>query len=129
MHDVPDQAYQPSNFSFPRREFGKSALVKRAFQASWFIAMYNTSDSSPGKISHSALCAGIKFDLHRRRRGILNTSLNAKFASVIKGNVAVLIKTLLILIKANNYLINPGWPPQFVRAGAGSASQWSADPH
>ena len=22
VHDVPDQAYQPSNFSFPRREFG-----------------------------------------------------------------------------------------------------------
>ena len=35
VHDVPDQAYQPSNFSFPRREFGKSAPVKRAFQASW----------------------------------------------------------------------------------------------
>ena len=36
MHDVPYQAYQPSNFSFPRREFGKSAPVKRSFQASWF---------------------------------------------------------------------------------------------
>ena len=36
VHDVQDQAYQPSNFSFPRREFGKSAPVKRAFQASWF---------------------------------------------------------------------------------------------
>ena len=36
QHHVPDQAYQPSNFSFPRREFGKNALVKRSFQATWF---------------------------------------------------------------------------------------------
>ncbi len=35
-HDVPDQAFQSTHTSFPRREFGKSAPVKRSFQATWF---------------------------------------------------------------------------------------------
>ena len=30
------QAHQPLNFSFPQREFGKSTVVKRSFQAQWF---------------------------------------------------------------------------------------------
>ncbi len=36
VHEVADQAYQPTHISFPQREFGKSAPVKRSFQATWF---------------------------------------------------------------------------------------------
>ena len=43
--------------------------------------MYNTSDSSPGKMSQSALCGGTTFDVDKRRRGIPDKSLIANFAS------------------------------------------------
>ena len=36
VRDVPDRAFQPTHISFPRREFGKSAPVRRSFQATWF---------------------------------------------------------------------------------------------
>lgn len=36
VHAVPNQPYQPTHIQFPRREFGKSAPVKRSFQACWF---------------------------------------------------------------------------------------------
>ena len=36
VYSVPEQAFQPFNITFPRREFGKSTPVKRSFQASWF---------------------------------------------------------------------------------------------
>ncbi len=36
VHDVPEQAFQPTHISFPPREFGKRAPVKRSFQATWF---------------------------------------------------------------------------------------------
>lgn len=36
VYDVPDQAFQPAYISFPCREFGKSAPMKRSFQATWF---------------------------------------------------------------------------------------------
>ena len=36
VHDVPDKAFQPTHISFPRREFGKSAPVRRSFQATGF---------------------------------------------------------------------------------------------
>ena len=44
--------------------------------------MYNISDSSPGKMSHTVLCGGTIFDIDERRRGILDKSLTAKFASI-----------------------------------------------
>ena len=44
--------------------------------------MYNISDSSPGKMSHSALCGGTIFDVDERRRGVPDKSLTAKFASI-----------------------------------------------
>ena len=31
-----DKANQPLHFDFPKREFGKTKIVKRAFQAHWF---------------------------------------------------------------------------------------------
>ena len=34
--DLPEKAHQPRKFNFPKREFGKSKLVKRSFQSSWF---------------------------------------------------------------------------------------------
>ena len=36
VRDVPDRAFQPTHISFPRGEFGKSAPVRRSFQATWF---------------------------------------------------------------------------------------------
>ena len=36
VHDVPDEAFQPTHISFPRRQFGISAPVNRSFQAAWF---------------------------------------------------------------------------------------------
>ena len=36
VHDVPDEAFQPTHTSFPRRQFGVSAPVNRSFQAAWF---------------------------------------------------------------------------------------------
>lgn len=36
VHDVPDEAFQPPRLTFPRRQFGISAPVNRAFQAAWF---------------------------------------------------------------------------------------------
>ena len=36
VHAVPNQPYQPTHIQFPRREFGKSAPVKRSFKACWF---------------------------------------------------------------------------------------------
>ena len=34
--DVPDQPHQPLTFAFPKRSFGKKALVFCSFQPSWF---------------------------------------------------------------------------------------------
>ena len=34
--EVGENPHQPSDFNFPKREFGKSTIVKRSFQASWF---------------------------------------------------------------------------------------------
>ena len=38
IHDVPDEAFQPTHITFPRRQFGVSAPVNnnRSFQAAWF---------------------------------------------------------------------------------------------
>ena len=36
MPTIGDKAYQPSNFCFPQREFGKTSVVKRSFQPQWF---------------------------------------------------------------------------------------------
>ena len=36
VYDVTDQPFQPNHIKFPYRQFGKSAPVQRAFQASWF---------------------------------------------------------------------------------------------
>jgi len=36
IKDLPDNPYQPSNFSFPVRVFGATTQVNRSFQASWF---------------------------------------------------------------------------------------------
>ena len=36
LPEIGDKAHQPLNFSFPQREFGKSSVVKRSFQAQWF---------------------------------------------------------------------------------------------
>ena len=33
---VPDAAHQPRTFEFPKREFGKTSVTYRAFQAKWF---------------------------------------------------------------------------------------------
>ena len=33
---VPDAPHQPRGFDFPKREFEKKSVVKRAFQAKWF---------------------------------------------------------------------------------------------
>ena len=33
---VPEEPYQPSNYNFPRREFGQKNVVCRSFQSSWF---------------------------------------------------------------------------------------------
>ena len=35
--ELPEHPYQPTDFTFPRRSFGKSKLVtKRSFQSAWF---------------------------------------------------------------------------------------------
>ena len=34
--DLPEKAHQPREFSFPKREFGKTKVLKRSFQPSWF---------------------------------------------------------------------------------------------
>ena len=34
---VPEEPYQPLNYSFPRREFGQKTTAARSFQSSWFI--------------------------------------------------------------------------------------------
>lgn len=34
--DMPDHAFQPTNITFPRRQFGITTPVKRCFQVSWF---------------------------------------------------------------------------------------------
>ena len=44
--------------------------------------MYNTSDSLPGKMSQSAQCGGTTLNVDKRRRGIPDKSLIAKFASI-----------------------------------------------
>ena len=36
VYAVPDKPFQPTQIQFPRREFGKSAPVRRSFQATWF---------------------------------------------------------------------------------------------
>jgi hypothetical protein len=33
---IGDSPHQPSNFKFPKREFGQSTIVKRSFQPQWF---------------------------------------------------------------------------------------------
>ena len=37
LPDVGDKPHQPLSFSFPKREFGKTIIVKRSFQSQWFI--------------------------------------------------------------------------------------------
>ena len=34
--DLSDEAHQPKNFNFPKREFGKTKVIVRSFQPSWF---------------------------------------------------------------------------------------------
>ena len=45
-----DSPHQPKEFSFPKRSFGKKAIVYRSFQASWFSSWkwlhYCESDDS-----------------------------------------------------------------------------------
>lgn len=33
---IPGKPHQPLNFPFPKREFGKTTIVRRSFQPSWF---------------------------------------------------------------------------------------------
>ena len=33
---IGNKAHQPRKFQFPRREFGKTSIVKRSFQQQWF---------------------------------------------------------------------------------------------
>ena len=49
--DLPLHPFQPKNIQFPYRSFGKSAPVKRSFQAGWFqrfnwLHYDSTSDSA-----------------------------------------------------------------------------------
>ena len=36
IQDLPDHPFQPVTFKFPLRSFGKTAVVRRSFQSSWF---------------------------------------------------------------------------------------------
>ena len=36
LPDVGDKPHQPLSFSFPKRDYGKSIVVKRSFQSQWF---------------------------------------------------------------------------------------------
>ena len=36
LPDVNDKPHQPLTFSFPKREYGRSIIVKRSFQSQWF---------------------------------------------------------------------------------------------
>ena len=48
--DLSDEAHQPKKFNFPKREFGKTKVIKRSFQPSWFEKWpwlyYNESEDS-----------------------------------------------------------------------------------
>ena len=50
--EISDKAHQPLNFSFPQREFGKSSVVKRSFQAQ--------ASGSIGGHSYITMLIGIK---------------------------------------------------------------------
>ena len=36
IQDLPDHPFQPATFHFPLRSFGKTTVLKRSFQSSWF---------------------------------------------------------------------------------------------
>jgi len=52
--------HQPRDFKFPKREFGKKSIVKRSFQAEWFLKWpwlnYCENDDT---VCLSHLCEGI----------------------------------------------------------------------
>ena len=62
-------------------------------------------------MSQSELFAGGIFNVDERRHGILDTSLNAKFASAVNGNVSTISRLSLhkklykLIIKSIKYFI------------------------
>ena len=75
----------PSQF-LPKLNGG---MLKPTYQH-YSIYYICTSASPPGKMSQSVLCGGTIFDFAKRRRGVLDTSLNAKYTSEMNGNVSTI---------------------------------------
>ena len=77
--DHSDEAHQPKKFNFPKREFGKTKVIMRSFQPSWFEKWhwlhYNESEDSV--LCHT--CA--KASLQKK----IQWSLSADMAFIARG--------------------------------------------
>ena len=61
LPDLTFQPFQPRNMHFPCRTFGKSATLKRSFQATWFNRFnWLHYDSMNGSIRCFTFCTAVK---------------------------------------------------------------------
>ena len=76
---LPGKPHQPVGFSYPKREFGKSTVVRRSFQPSWFTRWpwLHYLESEDAVLCHTCACANSE--------GKLQWSSNAESSFITKG--------------------------------------------
>ena len=75
--DHSDEAHQPKKFIFPKREFGKTKVIIRSFQPSWFEMWPWLHESEDSVLCHT--CA--KASLQKK----IQWSLSADMAFIAQG--------------------------------------------